>query len=101
MIGSNENAGRQPGALTRTNGLQATPGRAAAQDRIAWKADPPAGVAGLFFAFLSELDREAAADPEPPRSSPEWKPWQARHWEREGLRGELLEAQALTVTEDD
>jgi type IV secretory pathway VirB4 component len=55
-----------------------------------------------FFAFFfAALNREAAADPEPEGFTSEWLAWQRRHWEREGLRTELREAQALTIEEND
>lgn len=56
---------------------------------------------GFFALFATALDREATADPEPARFSRAWDEWQRRHWDRERLRTELREAQALTVTEDD
>lgn len=57
--------------------------------------------ASFFPRFFVELDREAAADPEPERFSFEWREWQKRHWNREGLRAELREAEALTGDESD
>lgn len=58
--------------------------------------------AGFFAAFLAEIEREAAADPEPrQRFSAAWGEWQKRHWKREGLKTELRQAEALTTAESD
>jgi hypothetical protein len=55
----------------------------------------------FFQAFFLELNREEASDSEPERFSSTWRVWQRRHWERERLRTELREAEALTLDERD
>ncbi len=102
MRSETENAGRQPGAITKSNPLHTTTGRRVLQGRRdGWKRVSSA-TADFFSGFIAELDRRETADLEPSqRFSPNWYEWQKRHWEREGLRIELREAEALTVTEED
>lgn len=102
MRAETESAGRHPSAVTKSNPLQTTTKRGTAQRRIGTWQGLSSVAAGFFSGFIAELDREEAADPEPSRRFfPDWYAWQRRHWERETLRCELREAEALTVTEDD
>ncbi len=58
--------------------------------------------AGFFVAFFAELTHQEKADPEPgERFSAPWEAWQKRYWQRERLRTELHEAEALTLDERD
>jgi hypothetical protein len=102
MSGRNERAERQLGAIKNSEQLQNKTRRTLGLGRISSWQPLSSITTGFFSVFIIELDRRAAADPEPAkRFFPTWEAWQRRHWELERLRSELREAGALTTYPED